>query len=342
MKVNLKKISEITGFSSATISNALNHKRGVNEDTSKRIFEVAHKLGYIDENRITKIKFVTYKKNGWIIDDSPYFSLMLDGVKKECRNLGYEMVVFTLDRKDEDYENQVKWLVNDTSSAVILLGTELMDEDITPFLNASCPILSLDYYNSDMDFDGVLINNTDSAKMATEYLIEKGHLQIGYLRGSFRIKPFRSRAVGYTRALKKKGIPYNREYTVTLTPSMEGAYEDMIDYLKGNPKLPTAYFADNDMIALGAMKALQEFHYKIPEDISLIGFDDLPFSDIATPRLTTIRVSKQEIGELAVQRIHQMIKNKDKSKLKICVCTEFVERDSVKDRTKETTGYLQN
>ncbi|MDD3217637.1 MAG: LacI family DNA-binding transcriptional regulator [Lachnospiraceae bacterium] len=331
MKVSIKKISEITGYSPATISNALNNKRGVNKNTSAEIFKVAQELGYISENRITKIKFVIYRKNGLVIDDTPFFSLMLDGVERECRNLGYEMSVCNLDYRSDDYEEQLKWLLTDTSSAIILLGTELLDDDIAPYKTSKSHILCLDYSNSDMDFDCVLINNSDSAKMATEHLIDRGHREIGYLRGSFRIKPFRSRAVGYARALQLKDIPLNRQYTVTLSPKMEGAYSDMKEYLKKKPKLPTAFFADNDMIALGAVKALQESGYRIPEDISIIGFDDLPFSEISSPRLTTIRVNKQEIGELAVRRIHEIIKGVGKSKLKINVCTEFIERDSVCD-----------
>jgi len=111
---------------------------------------------------------------------------------------------------------------------------------------------------------------------------------------------------------------------------MNGAYRDMLKYLEGNPNLPTAYFADNDMIALGAMKALQEKGYKIPEDVSVIGFDDLPFSEIATPGLTSLRVPKQEMGRMAVRKVIEMMKGDDFVRTKLQVCTAFVERNSVK------------
>ena len=94
--------------------------------------------------------------------------------------------------------------------------------------------------------------------MITEHLLDNGHRKVGYLRGSFRIKGFRSRFVGFQTALRKRKVPYQEEYTVTLGTSLNEAYQDMLKYLEGDPKLPTAYFADNDMIALGAMKALQE------------------------------------------------------------------------------------
>ena len=105
-------------------------------------------------------------------------------------------------------------------------------------------------------------------------------------------------------------------------------------YLAGNPALPTAYFADNDMIALGAMKALNEAGIRIPEDISVIGFDDLSFSSISAPGLTTLRVSKQDMGKAAVRRLRELIQG-DTSKLKIQICTQFIERGSVKEKGVE-------
>ena len=335
MKVSIKQISEITGFSQATVSNALNHKKGVNKETASEIFRVAKDLGYIAEATITKIKFVIYKKNGLIIDDTPFFSLMIDGLEKECTSSGYELVICNLDQRNMDYEEQVKWIINDASSAVIVLGTELMDEDWEVYKGAKCPLLILDSWSSDMWFNGVLINNIDSARMAVEYLIGKGHRDIGYLRGSFRIKAFRSRMTGYRIALSHHNLSVDNKNIFTLNTTLDGSYKDMAEVLKTNPKLPTAFFADNDMIALGAMKALQEFGYRIPEDISIIGFDDLPFCEIASPRLTTLRVNKQEMGQLAVRRMIEQIKFGSDTKIKIEVSTHFIERDSVRDITKQ-------
>lgn len=337
MKVSIKKISEATGFSPATVSNALNNKRGVNKETAAVVLRTAKEMGYIPENRITKIRFVIYKRNGKIIDDTPFFNLLIDGVENECRKLGYEMVLCNLDKRSDDYEEEVKWLVNDTTSGVIFLGTEVMEDDLELYKGAKCPFLLLDYFDSSMYFNGVLINNADSARVATQYLIGKGHRKIGYLRGNFRIKGFRSRKVGYVQALDRAKIAVDRKYMFTLDTTMEGAYKDMKAALYKKPELPTAFFAENDMIALGAMKALQECGYKVPEDISIIGMDDLPFCEITSPRLTTIRVSKQEMGAVAVRKMNEMIKSPSDVKTKISVCTTFVERDSVRDMDEKRT-----
>jgi LacI family transcriptional regulator len=263
------------------------------------------------------------------VDDTPFFPLVMLGAEEECRVNGMEMIIYNLDRRADNYEERVRDLQNDKDSAVILLGTELFDEDIDLIRGMTCPYVVIDYWREDMSFDAMLINNADSARMATEYLIAKGHTKIGYLQGVLRIKPFRSRAAGYQVAMNKASLPIRDEFTITLSTNTDGACADMKKHLAGNPELPTAFFADNDMIALGAMRAMQECGIRIPEDVSVIGFDDLSFSSVSSPPLTTLRVPKQEMGRVAVRRLMSIIHDGDNIRLKMQACTQFVERDSV-------------
>ena len=136
---------------------------------------------------------------------------------------------------------------------------------------------------------------------------------------------------GLRRSCRELGLSLRGEDTFLLRPYMLGAYEDMKQYLQeGNHPLPTAFFADNDMIALGAVKALSDHGIRVPEDISIIGFDDLPFSSISAPPLTTLRVPKQEMGRVAVRRIAEIIKTGEDLCLKQQVLPAFIERKSVK------------
>lgn len=331
MKVSIRDLSKMTGFSPATISNALNHKKGVNKDTAEEIFRIARETGYLSANAVTKIRLVIFKKNGRIIEDTPFFQSLIEGFEEECRRLGYEMVVSRADQRNTEYLNQVREMLSEQGAAVVVLATEMMDGDLEPYRNAPCPLVILDYWTESMEFNAVLINNADAARMMTEHLLDNGHKEVGYLRGSFRIKGFRSRFVGFQTALKKRKVPYKEEYTVTLGTSLNSAYQDMLAYLKTSPKLPTAFFADNDMIALGAMKALREMGYRIPEDVSVAGFDDLPFSEISTPALTTLRVPNREMGKMAVRRISEMIEGiGTDAVIKTQVCPKIVYRNTVK------------
>ncbi len=106
MKVSVKKISEITGFSPATVSNALNYKKGVNAETSAKIFKVAQDLGYFEENHIRKVKFVMFKRDGSVVEDSPFFIQLISGVEQECRACGMEMQLCNLDKRDPGIRNR--------------------------------------------------------------------------------------------------------------------------------------------------------------------------------------------------------------------------------------------
>ena len=242
------------------------------------------------------------------------------------------MVISHVDQRNPDYQKQVRDLLEEQGVGIVLLGTEMMDGDLSLYRNASCPVLLLDHWTELMDFNSVLINNADAARAITEHLLDNGHREVGYLRGNYRIKAFRSRFIGFQTALKKYKVPYKEEYTVTVGTYMSTACQDMLEYLKKKPKLPTAFFADNDIIALGAMKALQEMGYRIPEDISIVGFDDLTFSEISSPPLTTLRVEKREMGKMAVRRLVELIDGIGTSTVtKTQVCPKIVYRNTVKN-----------
>lgn len=330
MKVSIKQISEATGFSPATVSNALNRRKGVGAATLEKILKEADRLGYQSGKAATSIRFVTYRKNGLIIDDSQIFPAMIEGVEQQAKEQGYVTTFSRLNYEDGDFEERLFEVLEDTGSIMILLATEMMEEDFVPFREFKGRLVLLDGWSEKMDFDGILINNTDAACHAVEYLLDKGHRRIGYLRGDYRIKGFRYREYGYRRALERHGILPDPVHTVTTGTRLESAYEGMKRYLETDPVLPTAYFADNDVIAIGAMRAMQEKGIRIPKDVSLIGFDDTKFGVISTPGLTTVHVYKEEMGATAVRRALDYVKGQERSeKMKIQVCTTFVERESV-------------
>ena len=334
MKYSVKKISELTGFSPATVSNALNNKKGVNKATAERILKTAKEVGYVTGAKVSSIKFVIYKRGGLVVSDTPFFAALMEGVERACREAGYDTVIYTINQGEEGYETRLREIIHDNTAGVLLLATELTKEDMKIFEHTLCPLVVLDAWFENMAFDTVLVNNEDSVKEAVGFLLEKGHREIGYLSGAFRTRNFVDRCTGYRRALSEKKIPISPDYRVKLMPTMDGAYKDMCRYLGTGPKLPTAFIADNDIIALGAMKALKQFGYKIPQDVSIIGFDDLPFSEISSPGLTTIKFFQQEMGSVAVKRLVEKIKKGNTINSKVQISTQFIERESVRDLNK--------
>ncbi len=331
MKVNIRKISEITGFSMSTVSNALNRKRGVNKQTAEKILKTAEELGYRVEEELTKIRFVIFRKNGMIIDESSFHPAVIEGVEHQAKLMGYETIFCYVDVNDPDYEEQLVDILEDKQSAVVLLGTEMMEEDYEPYACSKNRIILLDGRSDRYAIDSILINDTEAAEEAVGYLAEKGHERIGYLRGEFRIQAFRSRELGYYQKMHRLGLPVKPEYIAVVGTRIETAYQKMKEYLARAEELPTAFFADNDVIAIGCMRAMKECGYDVPGDISVIGFDDVAYGMVSDPPLSTMHVYKQELGARAVCELLSMTEKDNRAKVKIQVCAEFVERGSVKE-----------
>lgn len=331
MKINIKKLSELTGFSQATVSNALNNKKGVNKETAEKIRKVARETGYLTDLRISSVKLVVYRASGAIVNDSPFFSSLISGVEAEGRRQGYDTIVCNVTRDSADYEDQMLELCSDPSSALLVLATELEETEAKRFEEAIPPVVMLDNWYEDLPMTAVLIDNSDAAFRAVRYLVEKGHTKIGHLKGNYHIRNFRFREEGYLRALYANQLEFNPEHTFCLTPSMEGAWMDMNAILQREPDLPTAFFADNDMIALGAMRALQQNGYSVPEDVSVVGFDDLPFCAISNPPLTTVKVHNYRMGIAAVRCLMELVRDNMPCCVKMEVRSAFVERESVRD-----------
>ena len=266
---------------------------------------------------------------------SPFFLDLLAGMVRTGREFGYDTVVTNLSLSDAEEIEQLK---REVTTGVILLATELSEEDMKQFDDCEAPLVVIDSWYDNMKYDSVLISNTDSVCQAVEYLFDKGHERVGYLKGTDRITNFYYRQLGFERAHQKRKKPLHSEYDVEIRPMADIAYQDMKQYLEGMKKksedlhtvLPTAYFADNDIIAIGALKALQEAGIRVPEDVSLIGFDDMPFCEMSSPKLTTIRVFKQEMGMIAVKRLLEHLAEAKVINTKIQVCTQFIERESVR------------
>lgn len=334
-KVSVREISRATGFSPATVSNALNHKRNVSEETADKIRAVAKSMGYQHPSQLDSIKFVLARKTGAIVDGSAFHPSVIEGVERQARRHGMGTAFVSLDFSDlEAVRPQVASLVEDPSAAIVLLGTELGEEDYELFRTCSAHLVVLDGWSDRFDFDAVVMANEGSVLRAVRYLVERGHQKIGYLSGDFRIQNFRARERGFFRGLDEAGLGFDTRWRIELGTTLEQAYQDMATRLATLPRenLPTAFFADNDVLAVGAMRALAEAGIRVPEDVSIIGFDDLSLGAFSAPPLSTIHVLKHEVGEIAVRRLLGNVNNPKNFTCKTLVSTYFVERKSVCSR----------
>jgi LacI family transcriptional regulator len=329
MRIKYKDIAQKLGVSPSTVSLVVNNKTGVNEETRQRILSYLKQSGATTRPQTGKgkyIRFLKYSKYGKVVDDHGFISAVTDGIANGAHEQNYDVLITTLNM--ENKESIMEMVRNDPRRGILLLGTELTNDDLVMLSDIHVPVVIVDSYMEFAEYDCVTMNNIDIAFRAVKYLYEKGFKEIGHFRSGFKVNNFLGRREGYKKALQRLGLDYNPAYTFVLDSTLEGSYADMKKALESNPKLPPAVFSDNDTIAVGAMKAIKEAGYRIPEDIAVIGVDDIPFCTMIEPTLSTMAIYKEEIGSIAAKRLIEKIQTGDKSVLKVLVNAEIIERQS--------------
>lgn len=335
MSISAKELAQRLNISAATVSMVLNRKPGISEKTRNMVLSAAREYGYDFSKKGDPdapkgvFQLIIYKKHGAVVTDTHFFAQLTEGIDLGCKEAGFELQISYF-YANENVDAQIQALADKTLQGILLVGTELEEEYFHYFSDLHMPMVVLDTYFEELNCDSVLINNVQGAYLATNYLIENGHTEVGYLHSSYPIGNFSERADGYYKALRHHRIPTGHPYVHRLTPSIDGAYRDMLRLLKEEHVAPArAYFADNDLIAAGAMRAFKECGYAVPGDISLIGFDDMPMCDFLEPALTTMEVPKQYLGRLAVERLVHKLARPAEAPIKIEVSTSLHERMSV-------------
>ena len=312
MKPTVKDIAAAAGVSPGTVSNALNGRKGVSAQVRETVLRIAHQSGYLKDvpPPVSKVvRFVLFKRHGHVVSETPFFASLIEGIERECRRNDLELRLTHLNLEEPDHGELLEALRSEPAAGLLVLATEMREGDPKLFEGLEMPMVLLDNRFHDNPCDAVLIDNVGAAWKAVRLLISLGHQRIGHLSGSFEIGNFKERGRGCREALSESGLFLKKQDVFALDPSVEGAYREMKKELEDRWSdldgwnLPTAFFADNDIIAAGAMRAMQERGIRIPEDVSIVGFDDMPFCEVTTPRLTTVRVYKQEMGALAVRRL---------------------------------------
>ena len=315
MKVRLSDIAKRLNISSTAVSLAINNKPGVSENTRRKVIDMCNNIGYKLPNmaeypdRNENIKLCIYKKHGLVVSNTPFFSAVLEGIGLEAEKKNINVMYTYLSEKVNSREEICDILQHVDAGGMIVLATEMDEEDVKLMENCNVPLVILDAYFEHMKIDSVLIDNIEATKEIVEYLISCQHTKIGYLKSRIRINNFKEREAGLLQTLQKHGIKYEKKFEFEVGSTPETAYADFFELLNKESELPTAFFADNDIIALGAMRALKEFNLNVPEDISIVGFDGLPNSGLVSPSLTTVRVRGKDMGRFAVERLVGKIEN---------------------------------
>ena len=337
MGTTIRDIAEQAEVSMSTVSLVLNNKPGVGEATRKRVLQLAQQMNYTVALRASSsttdqgtVRFLKIARHGHTVnrDHNIFISDYIDGIVQAGKELQYRTEVTTF--RTTPMERIVATIQSEADLAgAIVLGTELSREDVLMFDSVSLPFVFIDTFLEYAPFDFVDMNNIDSVFKVIEHFLHYGHREIGIVRSSMRTRNFYLRDKAFVEGMASLGIEIHRRFVYAVDSTFEGAYHYMTSHLRTGAKLPTALFCSNDVIAFGVLKALREKGIRVPDDVSVVGFDDLPTAALLDPPLTSIAVSKREMGATAMRRLNSRIRNGLLPPTKIVVGGALIERESV-------------
>lgn len=334
MATTIKQIAERAMVSSATVSLVLNMRPGVGAETRERVLTAASELDYHSRKSARvpasrTIRFLRIAKHGHIINPNHrvFIADYIDGIEREAR-----LHCCALEVSSYECFNAEEILQSlDTSSiaGAIVLGTELDDVDVERFRSVRIPLVFIDTYHTSLDFDVVDMNNDSSVFTVVEYLRNQGHRRIGLVKGCAETRNFRLRERSFLESMERFGLVFDPRDLFAIDSTYEKGREDMERLLNGRRDLPTALFCVNDIVAYGCAQALKDSGFTIPDDVSLVGFDDLPSNAFMSPPLTSMKVSKHRIGQRAMQLMALRLEDPARPSEKTLVGGELVIRESV-------------
>jgi LacI family transcriptional regulator len=338
MKPNLTDIAKEAGVSTAAVSFALNNKKGVSAEQREKILSIALKMGYsriitgkYSINDKVRVKFLKIAKHGHIVNDqhNAFITEYIEGIEIGARKRHYKVEVSFFNKIP--VEDIVKTQRDVDVDGFVVLGTELNAHELSCFSQITKPLVFIDTYFPFAEYHCIDIDNFDGVFRAIEHFYRQGHRSIGLIKSRFETRNSRMRELGFLEAMEYFSLPVQEKYILSVDPTISGVTEGMRKFLKKNSPLPTAFFCINDIIAYGSMAALNERGRRIPEDVSIIGFDDLPSSILSHPPLTTIRVATRSIGERALDKLADRIADiPNDPPENILIAGKFIPRDSVR------------
>lgn len=342
-KLKNKDIAKALNISTAAVSMALNNKPGVSEETRQKVIayytEHSESSPWISEKTAQKtLIFDIHKNNGDIIIDKPFFTEIMSSIEAEAKEHGYLLMVSHYD-SNANLDEHIANLNIQHASGLLLLATEMTPEALQHYQKLSIPYVLLDGFIDSIPCDAVTLDNSSSIFRAYKYAYQMGHRNIGYLKCSTQIPNFIHRFDGFMKARHMLEPELSKQDPVVFTLPANLKESDfnmgkILEQLPDDFKMPTCFLADLDFIAIGAMMAFKKKGYSIPDDISLIGYDDIDFSAVTFPSLTTIHLHQRTLARSAVRLLVNKILKQPPCFSHIQVSSELVVRDSVKNLKK--------
>ena len=316
-RVTQEDVAKAAGVSRFTVSSVINNREGgnirISDETRQRVLNAVADLGYVPDRMARSLRTRKTYTIACIIPDinNPYYPSLARGIQDVCRLHGYDLLLLNTDGISEQEHKSLLAVKASQVDGIIYSQFHLAQHDLFE-VDIPMVVLGADPVYTNTTFDIVSSDNVTAAYQMTSHLIECGHTRIGMIGGTEQTVPRKMRLQGYSQALHDHYINEDPLLIAGGDFTELGGYEAMKGLLKMSPR-PTAIFAANDLMALGALQAIREAGLQVPDDIALAGFDDIPAARYVTPALTTINQHQDQIGRMAAECLFERLENSTQS-----------------------------
>lgn len=325
----INDVARVAGVSTTTVSHVINETRYVSEELVERVNKAISELNYKPSNLARSLRTRSSGTIGIVIPDNtnPFFAEVVRGIEDYCFKEGYSAFLCNSDGMPEKEYHYLNLLREKSVDGLVLVSAG-EDEDSQEWLSKNdTPFVVIDREVQVERADKVLVDNYSGGLTATRHLIELGHRSIGCITGPSQLTPSWQRLKGYTDALINEGLDVRDELIIPGNFRSDSGHTALERLMKLEGK-PTAIFACNDIMAIGAISAARELQITIPEDLSIIGFDDIALASLMVPQLTTIAQPKRLLGETGAKLLLQKIRNESEGSEEVVLQPELVVRQS--------------
>lgn len=342
MMTKMTDVAKLAKVSPATVSRVLSNSPYVSEKTRRKVLDAIEQLGYKPNRLASNFRKMTSKTVIVVLPDisNPFFAQIVKGFKDVARERGYHVLLGDTGN-DLNVEREFIELVKEKFVDGVLLATARIPKEEIAKVSEEMPVVLACEYIDGFDIPTVAIDNIGAARAATQHLISLGHRKIAHITGPLSVVLGRDRLKGYQQALLVNEIPVNEDFIQEGDFSVRAGY-DLTRKLLAMENRPTAVFAANDEMAIGAVKAAKEFGLRVPDDLSVVGFDDIPLSTLVEPALTTIHQPKYDIGTHSMNMLLDMVEGRENARKQVVLQHELVTRESTSWVKEEVNAHEED
>jgi LacI family transcriptional regulator len=329
-RVTITDVARASGLSVATVSRVLSGYEFVKESTRSRVMEVVQQLGYVASLPARSLAGGRSRTIGLLVPnlDIGYVGTITQGIDRALTTANCDLVLYTSHRQQSKETYYVNTITNGITEGLLLVAPQYASTYLAKLYESNFPYVLIDQADASGNSSMVEATNYQGAYEATRYLCKLGHTRIAFITGAFDVWSAVERLRGYKAALADCGLPLIQELILKGDYQQQGGYEVTKQVLDTVHPAPTAIFASNDNSAFGAMDAARERGLRIPEDISIIGFDDIPQASLVYPKLTTVRQPLEQMGQVAAEMLLERIMDPSRPPQRVTLATQLVVRDS--------------